>query len=116
MDSSLLKAYQSLTGALLYCAVNTRPDVAYSVGMLCRAMGKPTVPLLDAAYRVLYYLYHHGQVGLHYSASELDLSGMSDADWAVHYSTSGFVFTYNQAAISWGSKKQTCVALSSVIM
>lgn len=59
IDRDLLKAYQSITGALLYCAVNTRPDVAYTVGMLCRAMGKPTVQLLDAAYRALYYLYHH---------------------------------------------------------
>ena len=38
---------------------------------------------------------------------------MSDADWAVKHSTSGFVFTYALAAISWGSKKQKSVALSS---
>jgi hypothetical protein len=45
IDPSLLKDYQSLVGALLYCSVNTRPDVAFAVGMLCRAMGKPTVAL-----------------------------------------------------------------------
>ena len=45
VDPVLLKQYQSLVGALLYCATQTRPDVAYSVGMLCRAMGKPT-PLM----------------------------------------------------------------------
>jgi hypothetical protein len=39
--------------------------------------------------------------------------GMSDADWAVRHSTSGQVFIFNQAAISWGSKKQKSVALSS---
>ena len=38
---------------------------------------------------------------------------MTDSDWAVKHSTSGFVFILNQAAISWGSKKQHCVALSS---
>eukprot|EP00966_Prymnesium_polylepis_P181405 4201703-Prymnesium_polylepis.1 len=38
VDPRLLRYYQSLCGALLYCAVNTRPDVAYAVGMLCRAM------------------------------------------------------------------------------
>ena len=113
IDPQLLKAYQSLVGALLYCAVNTRPDVAYSVGLLCRAMGKPTLDTYSAALRVLYYLYHHKSVGLRYGADQLDLSGMSDSDWAVRHSTTGFVFHYAQAAVSWGSKKQSSVALSS---
>ena len=38
---------------------------------------------------------------------------MSDSDWAVRHSTTGFVFTYSLAAVSWGSKKQSSVALSS---
>ena len=113
IDPALLKAYQSLVGALLYCAVNTRPDVAYAVGMLCRAMGKPTPELYLDALRVLYYLHHHRDIGLRYGASDLDMSGMSDSDWAVRHSTTGYVFTYAQAAISWGCKKQATIALSS---
>ena len=42
VDAELLRRYQSLVGALLYCSGNTRPDVAFAVGMLCRAMSKPT--------------------------------------------------------------------------
>ena len=38
---------------------------------------------------------------------------MTDSDWAVKHSTSGYVFKFCQAAISWSSKKQTSVALSS---
>jgi hypothetical protein len=38
---------------------------------------------------------------------------MSDSDWAVQHSTTGFIFTYAQAAISWGCKKQATIALSS---
>ena len=38
---------------------------------------------------------------------------MADADWATKHSTSGFVFMMSKAAISWGSKKQQSVALSS---
>jgi hypothetical protein len=38
---------------------------------------------------------------------------MSDADWAVEYSTMGYVFMMHQAAISWSSKKQASVALST---
>ena len=113
IDATLLRDYQSLVGSLLYCPVNTRPDVAYAVGMLCRAMGKPTPELYQAGLRVLYYLHHHRSVGLRYQSSRLDLSGMSDSDWAVHRSTTGFVFSYAQAAISWASKRQSSVALSS---
>ena len=108
-----VKAYQGLVGALLYASVNTRPDVAYSVGMLCRAMAKPTPELQAAALRVLGYLYRTRELGLRYEANRLPLAGMTDSDWAVKHSTSGFVFVYNSAAISWGSKKQTSVALSS---
>ena len=50
-----IKNYQKIVGALLYCATNTRPDIAYAVGMLCRAMSKPTPPLYKAATRVLHY-------------------------------------------------------------
>ena len=38
---------------------------------------------------------------------------MADADWAVKHSTSGHLFTMAKAAISWGSKKQPSIALSS---
>ena len=113
VDPRLLRDYQSLCGALLYCAVNTRPDVAFAVGMLCRAMGKPTPVLYHQALRVLYYLHHHQNAGLRYGASEYEMSGMSDSDWATRHSTTGYVFTYNQAAISWASKRQISVALSS---
>eukprot|EP00966_Prymnesium_polylepis_P204527 4738131-Prymnesium_polylepis.1 len=63
---ALLKKYQSLIGALMYCATQTRPDVAYAVGMLARTMGKPTRELFQQALRVLYYLEHHKHVGLRY--------------------------------------------------
>lgn len=38
---------------------------------------------------------------------------MSDSDWAVRNSTTGYVFSYCEAAISWGCKKQPTIALSS---
>ena len=69
VDPALLKRYQSLVGALLYCSTQTRPDVAFAVGYLCRAMGKPTEALYTDALHVLYYLHHHKEVGLRYSMS-----------------------------------------------
>ena len=113
VDPTLLRKYQSLVGGLLYAATNTRPDVAYSVGMLCRAMARPTEDLFNAALRVLSYLHRHKHIGLCYEASNSPVSGMTDSDWAVRHSTSGYVFTLAQAAISWASKRQPTIALSS---
>ena len=112
-ETSAIRAYQSLVGALLYASTNTRPDITYAVGMLCRAMVKPTPELHDAALRVLGYLVRTKHLGLRYQADKLAAVGFSDSDWGVKHSTSGFVFMYNSAAINWGSKKQVSVALSS---
>ena len=57
-DPELVRRYQSLVGGLLYAAAtNTRPDVAYAVGLLCRAMSRPSDSLFDSALRVLAYLH-----------------------------------------------------------
>ena len=76
-------------------------------------MAYPTDALLDAARRVLAYLHYTRELGLSYEADSAPLKGFSDSDWAVRHSTSGWVFTLSQAAISWGSKKQKSVSLSS---
>ena len=113
MDPQLLRRYQSIVGALLYCATNTRPDIAYSVGMLCRAMSRPTPELMEAAERVLAYLPRNKHIGLRYSADARPLYGMTDSDWAIKHSTTGWVFLYASAAISWGSKRQVSIAHNS---
>ena len=113
VDAGLLKQYQSIVGALLYCATQTRPDVAFAVGYLCRAMGKPTPAMLSEATRVLCYLHRTRHLGLRFTADQRDLEGFSDSDWGVKHSTTGYVFRFNSAAISWASKKQASVALSS---
>ena len=76
-------------------------------------MGKPTPELLSAAERVLRYLYRTRDLGLRYEATDKRLHGYSDSDWAERHSTTGWVFILSQAALSWGSKKQPSVALSS---
>eukprot|EP00965_Chrysotila_dentata_P114999 3801359-Pleurochrysis_carterae.AAC.1 len=60
------------------------------------------------------YLSLHKHVGLRYVTVAHDaMHGYSDSEWATRHSTSGYVFFYGQAAISWASKKQATVALSS---
>ena len=85
----------------------------YSVGMLCRCMSKPSPRLFDEARLVLLYLERTKELGLTYRADQEEIYGMSDSDWAVKHSTTGWAFMYNMALISWNSSKQTSVALSS---
>ena len=108
-----IRRYQGICGALLYCATHTRPDIAYAVGILCRAMARPSPELYSAAQRVIYYLHRHRDLGLFYRSSPEPLVGFSDSDWSVRRSTSGAVFHFCEAAISWSSKKQPSVSLSS---
>eukprot|EP00965_Chrysotila_dentata_P153035 5057706-Pleurochrysis_carterae.AAC.1 len=68
---------------------------------------------MAAAQRVLMYLSHHRSIGLRFCRVNAPVTGFSDSNWATKHSTSGYVFMYNQAAISWASKKQPSVALSS---
>ena len=79
--------------------------------MLCRDLTRPTPEMYDEALRVLGYLYRTRELGLRYAKSDKPLAGQSDSDWAVRHSTSGW--QYSQAVVSWGSKKQASVALSS---
>ena len=112
-NPELKSRYQSLVGSLLYASVCTRPDITYPVGILCRAMGSPTSLLFDATLRVLAYLGRHKAVGLRYEPDDTPLAGMADSSWEIRHSTSGYTFQMNRCTISWASKKQPTIALSS---
>ena len=63
---------------------------------------------------MLYYLYRTRMLGLRYAPCEdAQFYGMSDSDWATKHSTSGAVFMLSGAAVSWTSKRQATIALSS---
>ena len=119
--------FRGMVGSLLYLASWTRPDIAFAVSDLSRFVSNPGKPHLEAAKRVFRYLRKTLSLGLVYRSSvslpghpEIQpnvLWGYVDSDWAgcpdSRRSTSGFVFMLNGAAISWRSKRQPTVALSS---
>jgi hypothetical protein len=109
--------YRKLIGSLIYLTI-TRPDISFAVGVLSQYMQKPSDSHLHAAYRVLRYLNGTKDHGIQYLRTQaLSLHGYSDADWAGSVddrrSTTGFVFNLGPGPISWQSKKQPTVALSS---
>lgn len=109
--------YRSLVGRLIYLT-HSRPDIAFSVGVLSRYMHRPTLHHFGAAKRVLRYLVGTQNYGLWFHKTDVfKVVGFTDSDWAGsaedRKSTSGNCFTLGSTAISWSSKKQSTVALSS---
>ena len=68
---------------------------------------------MAAALRVLAYLSRHKHLGLRYTQCSHPLEGFADTDCAVRHTQSGFIFRLGRAAVSWGSKKQVSIALST---
>jgi hypothetical protein len=111
------KVYRSMIGSLLYlCA--SRPDIMLSVCMCARFQADPKEVHLRAVKRILRYLVYTPKFGLWYpKGSAFDLIGYSDADWAGckidRKSTSGSCQFLWRSLVSWASKKQNSVALST---
>lgn len=109
--------YQKLIGSLMYLAVLTRPDIAFSVSFLSQFNNCYSYTHWHYAKRILKYLYKTKNYCLKYSKERADLEGYVDADWASdttdRRSYTGYCFLKSGSAISWESKKQRTVALSS---
>jgi hypothetical protein len=114
--------YASAVGSLMYAMVYTRPDIAHAVGVLSRYMSKPGKEHWTTVKRVFRYLCGTASYGLCYEGRlgldrVVDIHGFVDADWAGDLdhrrSTSGYVFNLFGGAISWMSKRQAVVALST---
>ena len=111
--------YMSLVGSLLYAAMVTRPDIAFAVQALGRHLQSSTDAHWTAGKRILRYLKGTKDLGLVYGdpSSGTTLKGFADADWATDKDTrrsvTGYVFELGGAAITWNSKLQPTVALST---
>ncbi|CAM8998041.1 unnamed protein product [Rhodiola kirilowii] len=110
--------YSQVIGCLMYAMTSTRPDIAYAVGKLSRYTSNPSTHHWEAIRRVLKYLNGTMNYGLVYAGFPSVLEGYTDASWITnledHSSTSGWVFLLGGSAISWASKKQTCITSSTM--
>jgi hypothetical protein len=119
LDAAAAARYRELVGSLLYLAVCTRLDIAVAVMQLTRHMSAPADGDWVAGKRVLRYLKGTKARGLTYRhcADGLVLVGYADASYATcvqtRRSVSGYVFLLAGAAVSWRSKLQPVVALST---
>jgi hypothetical protein len=123
--------YMEIVGTLMYAAISTRPDIMHAVYYLAAFMLDPRVMHMDAAERVMRYLAGTLTLGLVFgsrnggaigdsrghSQVQVDVCAYADADWANNKddrrSVTGWVAKINGDPISWSSKKQRTVALST---
>ncbi|GKV30830.1 hypothetical protein SLEP1_g39605 [Rubroshorea leprosula] len=109
--------YSSAVGSLMFAMVGTRPDIAQAVEAVSKYMANPGRVHWDAVKWILRYLKDTSSVSLCYRSMEPDCVGFVDADFAgdrdKRRSTSGNVFIMAGGAVSWESKLQPVVALST---
>ncbi|KAJ9546293.1 hypothetical protein OSB04_018836 [Centaurea solstitialis] len=111
------ESYRRLVGRLIYLVV-TRPDLAYAVHILSQFMHQPRQEHWEAALRVVRYLKGSpGQGVLLHSDNDLKLKGWCDSYWdacpLTRRSLTGFIVFLGDSPISWKTKKQHTVSLSS---
>ncbi|GAX85043.1 hypothetical protein CEUSTIGMA_g12463.t1 [Chlamydomonas eustigma] len=86
--------YSEIIGSLLYLSVCTRPDIAFA-----------------------HTVHTAREMGIVYGSKKMDMVGYCDADYAgdmdTRRSTTGYVFSMHGGAISWSSRLQPTVAMSS---
>ncbi|KAF7371927.1 polyprotein [Mycena venus] len=116
-DTAFRHTYLSSLGKLMYLAVGTRPDLAYAVQHLSQFSQRPAAEHMSALKHVFRYLRGTYSLGILFRGNG-DIKIYCDADWANDIadrrSISGYVSFFGSAPISWSSRKQPTVALSTM--
>jgi len=113
------KPYRPVLGSIMWGQLATRPDLSFTVSLLSRFQANPGIEHWKALLHVVGYVRNTIDYGLTYSR-DADLTPLAyvDADYGgcrdTRRSTSGYVFTMAGGAVTWSSKRQATVALSTV--
>jgi hypothetical protein len=114
--------YRELVGSLMYLMICTRPDISFAVSYLARYLNCYDETHFKQAMCVLRYVVATKDRGITYTykpddATHLYPVGYSDSDWGsdieTRRSTTGYVYMMAGGAVSWKTKLQPTVALSS---
>jgi hypothetical protein len=109
--------YREAIGSLKYAALGTHPDISFAVSFLAQFMQNPGRAHWEAVKRVFYYLKGTKDTCLVIGGTGGELEAFLDVDWAFQehrHSISGYIFTIGGGTVSWSSKKQAIVTLSTM--
>jgi len=111
--------YREVLGLLMWLQVATRPDLSFVVNILSRFAHNPGKPHWNALKHTLAYIKATTHYGVTFKAGgNLDLIGYVDSNFAgcreSRRSTEGNIFIVAGGPVSWESKRQETVALSTV--
>ena len=111
-------SYASTVGSLMYVMVCTRPNIAYAVGVVSHFLSNPRRLHWEAVKWIMRYLRGTAKLKLTFGSGKLVLVGYTDSDMAGDVnnrkSTSGYLMTFSGGVVSWQSRLQKCVALSTI--
>jgi hypothetical protein len=108
--------YREAVGSLMYACLATRPDIAYAVTTLSKFASNPGEDHWNAVKRVFRYLNGTRTLWLTYGGTDQNLVGWADADGSMaedRHAISGYAFLIDGGAVSWSSKRQEIVSLST---
>ena len=107
--------YREAVGSLLYLAVATQPDIAFPIGILSQ-LDNVGWAHWEGVKHVFRYLASTRNWALVYGTKVRGLEGFTDADGAMQehrHAITGYAFLIDGGAVSWSSKKQEIVTLST---
>jgi len=111
--------YREIIGSLLYLSTKTRPDISFSVGFSSRYIENYSQENINDVKHILKYLNGSINQGIYYKSNAKTncLQAYCDADFAgdqeTRRSTTGYIIYYGGGAVSWCSRRQPIIALSS---
>jgi len=109
--------YENVVGSLMYVMVSTRPNISHVIGVVSKFMENPDEEYWRAVKWVLQYLRGTSDYCIIFSGSEGSICRYVDVDYVgdldKNRSNTSYVFTLVGEAISWMSKLQETIALST---
>lgn len=108
--------YREAIGSLMCASIGTRPDISFAISTLSQFLDNPGPAHWEGVKRVFRYLLGMKNWQLKFGGGKNELEGYTDADGASQEhrgAISGFAFILNGGCVSWSSRKQELVTLST---